>query len=67
MLRGREAVRRSRLFVSRIFLPLRLMWSSRGGMTWKGLKEYVTYSIISCGLMVIMAVLEVAARGCQRS
>ena len=49
------------------FMPLPLTWSSCGRNTWKRFKEYVTYSVIPCGLMVIMAVLEVVSHGCQRS
>ena len=35
---------------------LHLMWSLSGGMTRERLKEYVTYSVIRRGLMVIMIV-----------
>ena len=67
MLRAREVVRRLRLFISHIFLPFHLTWSSHSGNTWKRFKEYVIYSIIPRGLMVVIAVLEVVARGGQRS
>ena len=54
---GERTIHRLRLSVLRI-LPLRLTWFSRGGMTWKHLKEYITYVVIQCSFTVIMAVLE---------
>ena len=66
MLWEREAVWRLRLFVFMYFMSLPLTWSSSGRSTWKCFKEYVTYSLILCGLMVIMVVLVVVASGCQQ-
>ena len=51
MSREREAITTVASLRFTSFMPLHLMWSSRGRNTWKHFKEYVTYSVIPCELM----------------